>query len=814
MTSIGFIVAAALATVSTDDDASPRLVFTKLDLPTLRQRVTRSEYAPVWENIRQSARSYCDPNHADYADPDQLFSPGEKSGNMSQSRHERLLVHGVGRMISGRMEAIGLTYQITQDADLGRHGALLLTAFCERFPVTDPMVASGFAGGRGDIMMGLALGIDWLGECLVTEQRKVVTKTCAEYVEQFIREFNNPEVWFYRVHNFNGVNGGAGGCLAMTLLDDFPRKSPKWIAESRKIVERWLSGGFDADGAGLEGVLYAGYGLSNSIVFADALERNGMDSYYDHPLFAKLPEFYALSLLPGEGVCDARNDSTYTGLRLSTLKLAEGTGNGLYRWLWDRAAGESSCLQIAWENDVKPVDPIRAGCPRAKHFRGRGLCIWRTGWDRDDVMFSIEAGPYYPVTHNQGDKGHFTLYGLGQRWAVDTGYANEHEEQGRGQTLAHSCVLIDGQGQALSGAGWGTNGTILAFEDTAQVGYALVDATEAYNRNNRGAAGAGARRALRHAMFVYPSADRPAYAVICDDVQKDDQPHDYTWQMMISEAHQATLSGQRAVLAPSGSSGHAFIGTAPTSRREGVSDGLPEAKSAGECAIEIDVIEPGEYALWARVRTREKERGKSDSFFIKMDDGESAAWHMRPSPSWIWDRVANGVPPEELVYELNAGRHRLTVLRREWGAEMDCLLLTREKAVPPTLDGASTQPLFAEAESGTVTSPMRVTTTPSIETRLELHVNADSPVTLVTDTFHPDDYHGPAAFPRLRATTRAVNPAFMAVLLPLPKNVPAPTVTFAASGGDRRVTVAWGSGRDVILWPAAEGRKPVLSREK
>ena len=772
----------------------------------MRERVTTPEYASFWDGIRRSARSYCDPNHADYADPEGLFTPGEKSEHMSQGRHKGLLVHGIGNMISRRMEAIGLTYQITEDAELGRHGAALLTAFCERFPVTDPTVASGFAGGRGDIIMGLALGVDWLGECLTTEQRKVVSKACAEYVEQFILEFNNPKVWFYRVHNYNGVNGGAAGCLALALTDDFPEKSPEWIAQSRRIVERWLSGGFDADGAGLEGVVYAGYGLSNSILFADALARNGMDSYYDHPLFGKLPEYYALSLLPGEGVCDARNDSTYTGLRISTLKLAEGTGNGLYRWLWDRAATGSSHLQIVWENDVKPVDPIQAGCPRAKHFRGRGLCIWRTGWERDDVMFSIEAGPYYPVTHNQADKGHFSLYGLGQRWAVDTGYANEHEEQGRGQTLGHSCVLIDGRGQALSGAGWGTNGTIRTFEDTAQVGYALVDATEAYNRNNRGTKGAGARRALRHAMFVYPASGRPAYAVICDDIQKDDEPHDYTWQMMMAGAHQATLNGQRAVLMPSASSGNAFISTTTADQ--------PEAKSAGECVIEFDVTEPGKYALWARVRTRGKEPGKSDSFFIRMDGGPSVAWHMRPSSSWIWDRVSDGVPHGEVVYELDARRHRLTVLRRERGAEMDCLLLTREKAVPPTLTGAASQPLFAEAESGTLAAPMRVTKTPPLETRFELHIAAESPVRLGTDTFHPNDYHGPAAFPRLRATVRAVNPAFMAVLLPLPQNVPAPTVSFSPAGGDRRVTVAWENGRDVILWPAAGDRKPVLSREK
>lgn len=806
------IVAAVVACVSLPAGASPRLVFTKSDLPSLRRRVATPEFAPLWQRIRRRAQAYCDPSHADYADPVNLFEPRAKGEHMSQGRHDRLLVHQVGRMLAGRMEAIGLAYQITGDADLGRHGAAVLTAVCERFPVTNPTITSGFAGGRGDIMMGLALGVDWLGECLTADQRRIVADTSAGYVEHFIREFNNPKVWFYEVHNYNGVNGGAAGCLALTLIDDFPQKGPAWIAESRSIVRRWLSGGFDADGAGLEGVSYAGYGLANTVVFGDALRRNGMESFFDHPLFAKLPEYYALSLLPGESVCDARNDSNYAGLRVSTLKLAEATGNGLYRWLWDRAAGEQTAFQILWHNDVEPAGPIEAGCPKAKHFRGRGLCIWRTGWEEDDVMFSVEAGPYYPTTHNQADKGHFTLYGLGHRWAVDTGYANEHEPRGRGQTLAHSCVLIDGQGQALSGAGWGTDGTVRAFEDTAEVGYALVDATEAYRRNNRGRTGAGARHALRHTLFVYPSKDRPAYAVICDDIQKNDQAHDFTWQMMISRDHTATLGGQRAVVVPAVASGHAFIGTSNNAKGDATNRSRSAANPEGQCVIEFDVAETGDYAVWARVRTRAKEQGKSDSFFIKMDDGKPAAWHIRPSSSWVWDRVSAGVPHDDVLYRLDAGRHRLAVQVRERGAEMDCLVLTPEKAAPPTLAEASTRRLFAEAESGEVTPPMRVTTIPAVQTRLEVHVKADNAVTLSTDTFHPEDWRGPAAFPRLRATTRAVNPGFVAVLVPLPENVPSPTVEFGSSGSDRRILIAWEDGTDSILWPAAGQRKPALTR--
>ena len=142
-------------------------------------------------------------------------------------------------------------------------------------------------------------------------------------------------------------------------------------------------------------------------------------------------------------------------------------------------------------------------------------------------MLSTEAGPYHPTTHNQADKGHFTLYGLGYRWATDPGYANEHEKEGRGQAQAHSCVLIDGAGQALSGAGYGTNGEILAFRGGPVSGYALVDAKEAYTENNRKIAGSGARRALRHTLFVYPHGGAPAYAVVLDDIEKDDAKHEF-----------------------------------------------------------------------------------------------------------------------------------------------------------------------------------------------------------------------------------------------------------------------------------------------
>ena len=50
---------------------------------------------------------------------------------------------------------------------------------------------------------------------------------------------------------------------------------------------------------------------------------------FNHPTFEKLSEYYALSLLPGERVYDARNDSSYSGLNVSSLKLAAAKNSGL-----------------------------------------------------------------------------------------------------------------------------------------------------------------------------------------------------------------------------------------------------------------------------------------------------------------------------------------------------------------------------------------------------------------------------------------------------------------------------------------------------
>lgn len=177
----------------------------------------------------------------------------------------------------------------------------------------------------------------------------------------------------------------------------------------------------------------------------------------------KLTHYIAMSRLPGDSATDARNDTGYTIPGNMMLQVAKQYNSGLANWLYLPGNDMDMYLRLIWYNDIPPVAAGDAGEPLAEHFEGRGLCVWRTGWDRSDVMFSVESGPYYIVTHDQADKGHFTLYGFGQRWACDAGYGNNRDPLGRCQTVAHNCILVDGNGQGLSGASFGTNGKIVKY---------------------------------------------------------------------------------------------------------------------------------------------------------------------------------------------------------------------------------------------------------------------------------------------------------------------------------------------------------------
>ena len=517
-------------------------------VPALKAKAASPEFSADWVDYLARADRMCDPDSPDYTNLDRLMvglddQPAKVRG------------HYLARHLTDWMQTLGLAYRLTGRQEYADHGIKVLVESAKYLTVDCEFMADAFAGTRGDAMRSLATGYDLFASEMSAGQRARVLGTTRGYLDDFIAAAKDPKTSWIPYHNYNGVCGGAAGLVALQLRSTDPAFADEGLQLAISTIRNWMKVGFDPQGAYCEGVLYSVYGLENILVFADVLKRSGGENLFENPGFEKVIDFYALSILPGETVLDARNDSPYENPGEILLKLAEKYNNGVAQWLYEPlpsvkhkrtwSAGGNFFLQFLWSGNVAPVAPDAAGMPLEKQFEGRGLCIWRTGWDREDTLFSIEAGKYYNMTHNQADKGHFTLYGQGYRWACDAGYANNQDPQGRAQTVAHNCVLIDGEGQALSGAALGTTGRILSYKNTPDYGYALADCTDAYRRfysfnavdrltNPDGVPHEHMEldHAYRHTLFIKQTATTPAYAVILDDISKDEKPHDYRWQML------------------------------------------------------------------------------------------------------------------------------------------------------------------------------------------------------------------------------------------------------------------------------------------
>ena len=513
------------------------------DIEAVKDKLTTERFKEPWAGHIALANDICDPASKQYGDPAAVDSGFEQQNTATRGS---LICRRMGRW----MDMLGFAYRLSGDEKYAKHGTTLILAACEKLPLDGDVMSVNLPGGRGDMIRSLGFAYAMFGDYMNAQQKDIIFKTAVPYIEDAISKAQDPQTGWYKYHNWNGVNGGAIGIFSLAAANDYPMQTQKWLKDAIEIVNRWIEYGFDGQGAYLEGVSYSSYGLDNSLLFLTALYNTKGENLFVNPRLKQIPQFYALSLLPGEDVYEARNDSYYGGIKAQMLALAKFNNDGLAKWLSDKTAKTEFWHQLLWDNDAKPLTPKQAKVPLAQYFQGRGLCIWRSGWEKDDVMFSVEAGKYYSVTHNQADKGHFTLYGFGYRWACDAGYANNREPLGRGQTAAHNCVLIDGKGQAVSGSGAGTDGKIIDYENNDKYGYALADCTDAYNVNNHGDAGAVVKKAYRHTLFVRASGGNPAYAVILDDIVKNGEPREYCWQMLSWPDLEIAIEGTKARVSP------------------------------------------------------------------------------------------------------------------------------------------------------------------------------------------------------------------------------------------------------------------------
>lgn len=746
------------------------------------------------------------------------------------------------------LETLGAAYRLTSDERFGRRAVEHALRMAQELTVDNSLINEGFYYTRTFYVRALAFTYDWTYDLMTPAERQEIKTTLLGFVLD-IHAQSQTAGWgrrpLHRVWNWDpGLMGAAG--IGMLALEGETRTAEKAILfDCRRHLRDYLTLGIDQDGCGHEGPSYIGYGIGGGVEFVEILRRQGRGDLFAASNYDLCPPWLVAETLPGGGrfnnlsdcghgqapwpvytyACGrlaelAAADPAKAGERLAsptsqrpldmlaqfsevpgTRQLSYGTLAGLMSWVWESGPGRippgeydgARCLGYLffWRPFAALADPATV-LPLAQHFRGRGLVVCRTGFGPDDLHLALEAGPH-AAGHDQSDKGTFTFGAYGADLAIDSGYGNDGEPRKSGSAYAHNVVLIDGEGQPMRYHNQ-SSGHITGFHHSDLLDWVRVDARDAwgirYDGDWRPGLTSPVERAERTFLFVRGADGVPPYLVVMDDLIKDAAEHDYTWQWHVpaSMAFETETTPWRAV---------AQTASFPVLRSE--------QTGGGSADFVFAVAQAGTYRLAGLTRAGGKDIGKSDSFFLTLDDGAKLTWDLAAAGGsltwgWVLDRGATS----PATFTLEAGTHVVHLSKREPEAELAKLALIPEGAeLPPSP--------FVDPETGLVQTATDAK--PGAEPFSLVPAGTPMGPKASLDVFPVQPLGGTVAtgwfetsregsHPRLQYTVRAQAPRFVMVLVPRKEGIPSPTVTAA---GDWGAQVVWGEVQDTIQFSHEAG---------
>jgi hypothetical protein len=168
----------------------------------------------------------------------------------------------------------------------------------------------------------------------------------------------------------------------------------------------------------------------------------------------------------------------------------------------------------------KPVHPSKTDTPTQFRDPDRGIATFRSSWDKDAtfVVFDGSQRSSAAAGHHHDSGGHFSLSALGEYFAIDTGRYNIEQEH-------HNVVIVDGKSGHTGDGSWQCSSyeaDLTGWEPGKFVDTASVDSSQMSNCY-------WARRTLGLVKGNGP----PAYVWTVDDVNADNDFHEFWWLMNV-----------------------------------------------------------------------------------------------------------------------------------------------------------------------------------------------------------------------------------------------------------------------------------------
>jgi hypothetical protein len=488
--------------------ARPRLYFTANDLPALRKRIEN-------DDLLQKAHK-------------ELLTRAESALSMELMPESRAIAgksqHGnyyaADGVAGATIETCSFAFLLTGDERFARRAREGLRHFAQykswtgrEFGTRDPAWHSALETAH--FTRAYALGIDWLGNALSPDDRRAACDALVRLgVEPIVRDWLDPAQRIHALdsmgHNWWMVCVGAAGLGALTLLGE-EEQAEEWLRlVADGVPEFFRYPGnvlqnkprtFDPEGGFYESLGYADYTLRYYSYLMAALRHMFPDGLAGHR-FDRLPpeldgmsEFMLYFLYPRKretaGKEVSRDFLTVAfgddGRRTAfsgdvTLFLARATGDGRYRWYFDRCSGGPSGFyqMLFYDPATLPKSRPPHDLPLARALHGIGWASLRDSWEDNALFLAVKCGDTW--NHAHADAASFIVYAGGEPLLMDPGTCSYTRPEYRSyytESTAHNTVLLDGEGQARSDGQRGAKspGRLYSFLDAPNARYILADAT-------------------------------------------------------------------------------------------------------------------------------------------------------------------------------------------------------------------------------------------------------------------------------------------------------------------------------------------------
>jgi hypothetical protein len=420
----------------------PWLLLTEDDRARLQEVIRGGRPREIYEKIKKTAaalRAKYDPGDFVYnLDAyDEVFWLPTYSGYSSTIR-----------TLSGFARANGLVYGLEGDREAGRAAVQALLKMSEWPSFVHPHILNQ---GQftywpvGLVLIDLSLAYDLVYNLLTpAERQKIASALYDKGITEVFKEYVRDNRVSSDTSNWISHVTGGGILSALAVADEFSDKQlePYLTGMILKVGEL-VRCAFDRDGNYGEGYAYHNFTMQTLSEIMPALENHFGIAFPEKVDRSHLYLAYQLNAGTKE-IYDFGDTGNKLGPLSNFAYILNKTKDPLLRWLYALAPGDDDTDLIFFDPSAHPEPPATRS-PLIRLFRDVGTAVFRSGFEDDDFLFVLRAGPFY--NHQHFDQGTFFLRDKGEDFIVEGGKTDYYKDpwyQGFFiQAGGHNCILVD-----------------------------------------------------------------------------------------------------------------------------------------------------------------------------------------------------------------------------------------------------------------------------------------------------------------------------------------------------------------------------------